>query len=262
MAMKLDVLLSCMHEYDNSIISRANIRSDALIINQCDTDDEFFIPIVGNNGEHFSAHFINTTERGLSKSRNMAIRKSDADVCLICDDDEVLNDEYVERIKQAFQDNPNFDILAFRLERSDKKYKDYSYNINFFNIGPVSSVQLAFKRNELILSTPFCENMGSGTGNGGGEESKFLVDCLKKGAKIKYVPIYIATLNTVDSQWFHGYTKKYWYDRGWTSRVIYGRFWGYGYLMYVLLRRAKKIDKEHSLLKIFIWIHVGFFESR
>ena len=56
------------------------------------------------------------------------------------------------------------------------------------NAGRIASVQIAFRNNNLIRSTPFNIKMGSGTGNGCGEENKFLLDCLKKRVQIKYIP--------------------------------------------------------------------------
>ena len=36
--MKLNVLISCMHETDTSIVARSNIQTDAVVVNQCDTN--------------------------------------------------------------------------------------------------------------------------------------------------------------------------------------------------------------------------------
>ena len=81
----IELLISTMHQKDYSLLNKMNINSDAVVINQCDEDsyNEFNL-----NGNHIV--WINSTERGLSKSRNLAIKNSNADVCLICDDDEIL----------------------------------------------------------------------------------------------------------------------------------------------------------------------------
>ena len=34
--MKLQVLVSCMHQQDYSLLEKMNIQTDAIIINQCD----------------------------------------------------------------------------------------------------------------------------------------------------------------------------------------------------------------------------------
>lgn len=38
--MRLEVLISCMHQKDASIIQRTNIQSDVLIVNQCNENRE------------------------------------------------------------------------------------------------------------------------------------------------------------------------------------------------------------------------------
>ena len=50
---------------------------------------------------------IYTTERGLSKSRNLAIANAKTDICLICDDDEIFVDNYEEIILNAYYENKN-----------------------------------------------------------------------------------------------------------------------------------------------------------
>ena len=94
--MKLDILMSCMHQADNALIAASGITGSAVVINQCDRDEEcrFDTP----NGQ---VRMISTTQRGLTKSRNMAIAHSDADVCLLCDDDEVFVPGYEEKILGA-----------------------------------------------------------------------------------------------------------------------------------------------------------------
>lgn len=36
--MTISVLISCMHQKDTSIISRSNVRTNAVVINQCDRE--------------------------------------------------------------------------------------------------------------------------------------------------------------------------------------------------------------------------------
>ena len=101
--MRVEVLISCMHQKDASIVARTNVQSDVLVVNQCDRDgyDEF--TFINKSGKSCLARIIHTTERGLSKSRNMALKNAKGDVCLICDDDEVMEDDYVEKIVVAFE---------------------------------------------------------------------------------------------------------------------------------------------------------------
>lgn len=256
--MRLEVLISCMHQQDASIVSRTNVQSDVLVINQCDKDayDEF--SFVNKLGETCIARIIHTTERGLSKSRNMALKNAIGDICLLCDDDEVLEDDYVEKIVRAFKTYFKEQIIAFQLKHPLRKFSLKSYKIRFFQTANLASWQIAFKRTEVVNRVSFCEKMGAGTGNGGGEENKFLIDCIKQGLKIRYVPSLIASVAQTESSWFHGYTKEYWINRGWVAKMIYGTFWGYIYIWYIVLFRNYKIDKINGRFHQLIWLHKGF----
>ena len=95
--MKLEVLLSCMHQQDFSLVESSRLTGDVLIINQCDREDFAQIPTKTGTARMFS-----TRDRGLTRSRNMAISKSTADVCLLCDDDEVFQPDYEKIITEAY----------------------------------------------------------------------------------------------------------------------------------------------------------------
>lgn len=96
-------ILSRMHQKDASIIERSNVQSDVVIINQCDRNDIEDFDFINKKGRKCHAKFISTTERGLSKSRNMAIRNAWGDICLICDDDEWIADDSEDKILKAYK---------------------------------------------------------------------------------------------------------------------------------------------------------------
>lgn len=261
--MKVEVLLSCMRQTDvPALINRTNIQSDVLVINQSDVDKRETYKFINNRKEECTARIIHTTERGLSRSRNMALKNASGDLCLICDDDEILESDYPERIVKAFHECPESSIIAFRLNRPKRNYPLKSYRVNYLKAGRISSVQLCIKRCDLNSQIRFCEIMGSGTGNGGGEENKFIIDCIKQGLKIRYVPYLIGSVAQTESQWFHGFDRTYWINRGWTAKMIYGYFIGYSYLWYTLLLRSYKIDHTNHWYNQLIWMHKGFFDKR
>lgn len=260
--MRLEVLISCMYEKDASIIYRTGIQSDVLVINQCDHDGKEQFEFKNKKGEVCLARIINTKERGLSKSRNMALKYAKGDVCLLCDDDEEMEPDYVEKILQSFQQYENCGILAFAMYYPTRKYRKKPYKINIFNAAKLSSVQIAVRRKKIPSAVRFNEQMGSGTGNGGGEENKFVVDCLRHGVKAFYVPYYIATVAQVKSQWMDGYNQHYWTNRGWSARMIYGWRWGFLYILYTILLRCWKIEHENAFCKKAWWLSRGFFSKR
>ena len=74
--MTLTLLIACMHEKDTSIIQRSNVQTDVVVVNQCDHDSVEEFDFVNKKGKICHAKFICTNERGLSRSRNMAIRNA------------------------------------------------------------------------------------------------------------------------------------------------------------------------------------------
>ncbi len=90
-----------MHQTDFSIIEKSNISTDAVIVNQCNCDS--YDEVKKNNQQ---IKMVSVKERGLSKSRNKAIELADHQYCLLCDDDEVFENNYAEIILQGFDKNP------------------------------------------------------------------------------------------------------------------------------------------------------------
>lgn len=255
-----------MHQKDTDIINRSNVQTDVVVVNQCDHDSVEESDFVNKNGKNCHAKFINTTERGLSRSRNMAIRNAWGDVCLICDDDELLHDNYEEDILRAYAENPDAGIITFALNRLDNPmtYPVAKKSLGLKEILRTSSQQVTLSRNLLreahIL---FDEKMGSGTGNGSGEENNFLIKCKRAGFKMLYYPSVIATINKGDSQWFKGFTAKFFRDRGWATHRNLGLFVGYAFLWYNVLNHRKDFTKDGlSLPKVIWYMHKGFFENR
>ena len=172
------------------MIKRSHITSDTVIINQCNED--------GYKEEHIGDAFVRTfsvKERGLTKSRNLAISKSVADVCIICDDDEVFSQGYEEAVQEAYSSLPQADIIIFDMAQRPHKWGDSIKKLGYRDIMSVSSWQITFRRETLLAKgIRFDENMGAGSGNGAEEEFRFLTQCRKAGLKIYHYPYELATV--------------------------------------------------------------------
>ena len=108
--MRIQVLVAAMNQRDHSLIKKMNIRTDAIVGNQCSFNSvEKF-----NVGEQ-QIQYLNFAERGVGLNRNNALMRADADVCLFADDDMVYEDNYVEIIEKAFRENPYADVIVFNL---------------------------------------------------------------------------------------------------------------------------------------------------
>ncbi len=241
--MKLEVLLSCMNENDLLIIQRSNLDNvNTLVINQCKTDNDFWI----ENGKH---RMYNTSTRGLSVSRNLAIQHTDADVCLISDDDEVFRSGLEGVVVSAYERFSDADVIAFGMENFPTRLGDKAKRLKKYDLLKVSSCQISFRASSVRGKVRFDPKLGAGTQNGAGEENKFLFDCYKAGLNIYYVPEKIATVAQEQSTWFKGYDEKYFFDRGKTTRYILGFAVASLYAVHFLITKRKRYIGDISMPK-------------
>ena len=263
--MKLTYLISCMNQEDSSIIKKTGIQSDVVVINQCNKNKIEEFDFKNTAGRICHAKFICTTQRGLSKSRNMAIRYADGDICQICDDDQTVIENGEAIITKVYEDNPKSGVIAFALNRLDgnKQYPTKRQPLKFQQILRTNSLQITFRRNIIIENNVFFdEKMGSGTGNGGGEENKFLLDCRSKGINLLYSPEVIGTVLPSQSQWFNGYNIEFMRNQGWTSRRTMGFFIGLIYIIRYGLCHHHLYKSNLSYFKAMKGLISGFFEER
>lgn len=266
--MRLCVLISCMHQVDCSIVERSNVQCDCVVINQCDVDKVERFTFKNKFGQNKECVFIHTTERGLSKSRNMAINHAPEDcICLLCDDDETFADDIEDKISAGYRRMPHADLIAFSLDRRDlklgKKYSREDAPLTFRTILNTSSLQITFRKNRIdALGIRFDEKMGSGTGNGGGEENKFMLDIRKTGGRLFYAPECIAVVNPGESQWFKGYTPHHMQNVGWSSRRSMGTAIGFVYVNYWVLTHRRFYKEDISFFRAYINVLKGYFQKR
>ena len=234
--MKLEILLSCMHQTDGALAARSGLTGDVVIINQCDRE---------GYAEYGRVRMFSTTQRGLTKSRNMAIDKARAEVCLLCDDDETFVPDYEEKILAAYESLPQADVIIFKMLDRPASFPDKVMRLRFPKTLKVASWQISFRREKLLAAgVRFDELLGAGTGNGAEEEMKFLLDCQKAGLKIYYVPTAIAAVAQTQSTWFAGFTEEFFENRGATTRYILGVPMALLYGAYYVLRK-KKLYQEN-----------------
>lgn len=253
--MTLEVLISTMHQKDLSLFQMTNCKSNVLIINQTDYEGytEEYI-----NG--YKVRMISTRQRGLSRSRNMALIHAEGDICLICDDSELLEDNHVDIILSAFKRNPLAHIIAFDLCRLD--YRSKVLRNHFKKEGPAprfssfQSPSLAFRRDDVLKKMVYFDiRLGAGSGFiSAGEEGAWQNTARKRGLKIYRCPSVIAKVEQKGSTWFTGYNEKYFYDLGANLHVNYP-ICQYVFMFYYLYRLRK--DTTLSKMTQLRWLVAG-----
>lgn len=211
--MTFQVLVSTMHQRNFDLLKKMNIDTNAIVINQCDENEVFELEF-----KEKIVKWINNTDRGLSKSRNLALEQACADICIFADDDLIYIENYKNIISEEFKLNPKADVIAFKVDGIERKFKNYHSKprkLNYITSMKVSSVEIAFKLDSVKNSgIRFNESFGAGAKYSSGEENIFLYDCLKMGLNIQYVPVKISDLHIGDSTWFKGFDREYFITKG------------------------------------------------
>lgn len=253
--MRVEALIATMYRKDLSFIENMNVLSPYVIVNQTNYDKYPFL-------KDANLKVISNEERGLSKSRNLALSLAENDICLIADDDICYIKNYQSIVSEAYEKLTDADVIVFdystsSLSRKCSKISSDIKQLSLLDTLKVSSVRISFKRASIISkSIRFDELFGSGAIFQSGEENIFLKDCIDSGLKIFYYPAIICDVDFEDSTWFNGFDKRYFETKGAFSSVIFGNL----YLIYIiqfLLRKYKLYSKTTSFLKAFSYCLKG-----
>jgi glycosyltransferase involved in cell wall biosynthesis len=174
----------------------AKINDPIVIVNQF-RDQPLDASNLGQN-----VQVINTKSRGLSQSRNVALKALDVDFVMICDDDVSLVPANIERIKKEIQKDPDCALYFTRLQKKTgelwrENYENDAFSITSLNFNSKLRIQrinsmeqvynLRFLRsNQLIFNVDF----GAGSSKFQlGEETLMSWSILKAGGVLRYLPV-------------------------------------------------------------------------
>lgn len=189
---KLEILISTMNRTDLSFLThlflgRKLSEFHILIINQ--TTAENLLHSTESN-----IRVINSFERGLSKSRNLAIENSMGEIAMIADDDINYLPGFDEIVLKAFKRNRDATALTFKMNcpnnLKQKRYLISEQKISSLRGKPKpSSVELAV-RPEILLRNKikFNEFFGLGAEFPMGEESLFIQDIISMKLAVYFIP--------------------------------------------------------------------------
>ena len=257
--MTLQHILSTMHRKDVSFLEGMQFRCPVLAVNQTDTTDDIYI-----EENAVRIRMISTLERGLSNSRNMLLENAEGDICIVGDDDLVYLEGYEEKIRRAYLEHPEADIIAFSFtqsltENTRRQFKK-ARKLDIFTISKIASVELTFKRASVLdAGISFCPLLGLGAKYGACEENAFLADALRAGLKIWYVPETICYLLPDPPErvkWQEGFDRDYFIKRGACFYRIYGRGFALFSAAFLLLKK-RNIFRNVPMLSAWKWMREG-----
>ncbi len=153
-----------------------------VVINQTSPDVQLI-----SNSEKIKV--INSFEKGLSHSRNLALKTATKDLLILTDDDVVFQPDFEECVVKAFNTNATHDGFRFQFLNGKgnlaKKYPhQFENKLSNLEILNTSSVELVFKRKSVQeAKIQFDTDFGLGTEFAMGEEAIFVADSVKNGLK-------------------------------------------------------------------------------
>lgn len=249
--MTFELEISTMHKTKEecfAMLAKMNVRCNCIIINQCDCND-YFEKVIDD--QHVRIFF--TTERGLSRSRNMALRNCNADILGIADDDLYYYDDFDKIIINAYNKQRDAGVMIFNMDYEKKTFPEYDFRCNFFHLLGFISMLCTFNMkviNSLTHKKKLLFNNLFGSGSSyfhSGEENIFLADCYHAGLHIYYRCVKILYRPQMPSSWFSGYDEKFLRDRG---AIFYAmsKYW-YPVLVLQFALRRKAILKAFSFFE-------------
>lgn len=233
---KLQIVISTQNlkndEETNQLINKMNIKTDYLIVNQTMNKD---VNISNKN-------VITKFEKGLSKSRNVAINSANGDILLLADDDVIYNNNYEEIIISAYEEYKNADIICFFVESKNKKRVVKRMNtgkIGYLKAMKIVSFEISFRKKSILENNlKFNENFGAGTKLNRGEEQIFLYEALRKGLNIIFVNKKIADVEQGESTWFTKYNEEFFEIQGKVFKQMTSEFHKLLSLQYAIRKYA------------------------
>lgn len=257
--MTLQVLAAAMFQTPQELISKMNIASDALIINQCDT---YGYEEIEENGHRIRCFHM--AERGVGLSRNNALMRADHTISLFADDDIVYEADYEKKVLEAFENNPQADVLLFNVLAAPGRRTYFikeSGRVRWYNCGRYPAYSIAVRTERVRKrNVTFSLLFGGGAKYSAGEDSLFLRDCIRKGLKVYKVPVLLGSETPGESTWFFGYNEKFFFDRGVLYHYLYGKLKYFMGLRFILAQR-KEMCQEISWRKAYRHMRAGMKEA-
>ena len=196
-----------------------------------------------------SVRVINSFEKGLSKSRNLALKNAIGKIVLIADDDVVYKKDFDSAIAQAHNQFNDKAAISFCIEKPNgllfKKYlPSAKTNLRLIELFNVLSVEISINKPIFDgLGVTFDENFGLGSIFEMGEEAIFLSDIKEQNQQIAFVQSVIAIHSEISSTDKFDFAQRYYIQGAFLSRVLKGDY-------FIGLATKLFFDLKHKKLKV------------
>lgn len=240
----LEILVATMNRDSLDFLSRMFPFADffsfsVLVINQTTKDKQLQSP-------YTNVRIINSFEKGLSKSRNLALDNALGKIVLVADDDVQFVKGFDDAILSFYNANPLADIAFFKTVTFEGKpysayYPETVKITSQKNLVPVLSIEVAMRLSSIKNNDiRFNELFGLGAKFEDAEMLYFLRSAHNKGLTMYFCPEYIVRHQAWSSS-----------DDVTSERLIYAKsagyykrfgFWSYFYVLkYIIFLLRKRL---------------------
>jgi GT2 family glycosyltransferase len=200
---------------------------------------------------------INCFEKGLSRSRNLAIENALSSIVLISDDDVVFGKDFHKTILNAFNKKPDACLITFKAKNFNglpyRNYPENNLDHNLKTIKGVISWEIALNLNNLkSLNVKFDERFGLGSEFETAEEYLFSREVISKKGPSYFYDAFIVAHPNYNSGMDLG-SDKIVYARSALNYKLYGfkaYFWIPKYLFFLIRHRFIKWNELHKKCRI------------
>lgn len=258
--MTLELLVAAVGAQALPLAEEMNIDSDAIIVAQkLDAGEKEYT---------FKGHrlqYVTMPEKGVGLNRNTGLSKATADISLFSDEDIIYDEGYGEKVLGEFAKYPQADVLLFNVKAMPGRetyHNDKFGRVRWFNCGRYPTYSMAVRTKKIHeKNITFSLLFGGGAKYSNGEDSLFIMNCLRAGLKIYKVPVTIGHEKVRESTWFTGYNTKFFFDRGVLYAHLYG---GLAHLMGLrfVLSKRQEMCKDIPWKKAYRIILDGIREGR
>lgn len=221
-----------------------------LIINQ--TQNEKIL-----TSNYSKVRVINSFEKGLVKSRNLALDNAVGKILVIADDDIVYQEGFLAKIINSYHKFPEAAVVIFSVINSNgdliKKYPSGSkVNLGILDVLNVSSIEMTLNKTIIDASKiRFDEKFGLGGAFEMGEEAVFLSDLKENGQLLIFDSQIIVKHESQTSSEKKNITNKYYIQGAVFSRIFKKKyiFWIFIKLFFDLKQNKIQFKKIKTAFK-------------
>lgn len=252
---KLEVLISTMHrnslEFIDKMFQKADVNSvNILVINQTTKTNLL-------KSDRANIRVFNFFDKGISRSRNQAIKNATSKYALLTDDDVIFEPNFDQIILSAFKDETEAGFLVFKaktLKGNDyRQYNDENFELSKQSIEGVMSIEIACDLEKIkTTGVIFDERFGIGSQFETAEEYLFISQLIKNNVRGYFCNQYIVSHSEYNSGKALG-----------SDKIIYARsalaykkykslayFWVFKFVFFLVRKKFISLNDMFSKTKI------------